>query len=199
MSQYAIEHLHTYHRVEFSLSLSCYLPAFRLILFSPHRLQVCVMEALSLFFWLRQVKSRTRDNVVNMPTIHSMILPSHTGSPQPLQIFSEVRNGTPYKLCHLLWLNQRLTPKCWVYPATQIVPESCVDVFPLVSFLVFSSSFATLQAVNNPVSDLTGMAAPSPTSIAGTDCFFDWSGFKATSFLSACLYPLPLKPWALCW
>lgn len=55
------------------------------------------MEALALFLWSRQVKRHTGNDVVNVPTMHTLIPPRHTGLEEGFDVSDEMLNRTSQK------------------------------------------------------------------------------------------------------
>jgi hypothetical protein len=53
--------------------------AFRHILASPERLEICEVKTLPLLHRVRQVEGRTRLDVIDMPATAAVIVPSHAG------------------------------------------------------------------------------------------------------------------------
>ena len=57
---------------------------------SPQRLQVAVVEALSLLFWVGQVKARARTDVVDVPAVTTIGAPARAISELRLKMLAEL-------------------------------------------------------------------------------------------------------------
>jgi hypothetical protein len=112
------------------------------VISGPQRLQIGVVKALPLLFWIGEIKACARADVVYVPAITPVIVPAHAISELGFKVMAQLLNGAADQPCGLASLGAKLLSNTsTVQPISLVVLQALAPNCFLIEVLISDASF----------------------------------------------------------